>query len=53
LTSDKCKELAEQAKKLIRNDELNPCDIEVVNDQIPDEYQDKFWDDVMEYFDSL
>lgn len=53
LTSDKCKELAEQAKELLRNDELNPCDIEVINNHIPDEYKDEFWEDVMGYFDEL
>lgn len=53
LLSDECKELTKRAEELLQKDELNPCNIEVINNQIPDEYQDEFWDDVMGYFDDL
>ncbi len=47
LVSKECKKLAERAIALLRKDELNPCDIEVINNHIPDEHQDEFWEAVM------
>ena len=53
LASEECKKLTEYAKDLLKKDDLSPCDIEVINDSIPDEYQEEFWENLMEYFDRL
>lgn len=53
LKSDERKKLADKAATLLEKDELNPCDIEAINNEIPDEHQDEFWEDVMGFFDSL
>lgn len=52
-TSEECKKLTEHAKDLIKKDDLNPCDIEVINNDILDEHQEEFWEKIMEYFDRL
>ena len=52
-SSEEYKKLTERAKDLLKKDDLNPCDIEVINNNIPDEYQDEFWEKIMEYFDRL
>jgi hypothetical protein len=52
-TSEECKKLTEYAKYLLKKDDLSPCDIEVINNSIPDEYQEEFWEKIMEYFDRL
>lgn len=52
-TSKECRKLTEYAKDLIKKDDLNPCDIEVINNDIPDEHQEEFWEKIMEYFDML
>lgn len=53
LASEECQKLTETAKDLLKKDDLSPCDIEVINNHIPDEYQEKFWEKIMEYFDKL
>lgn len=50
---EQCKKLTEHAKDLLKKYDLNPCDIEVINNRIPDEHQEKFWEKIMEYFDKL
>jgi hypothetical protein len=63
-SSEECEKLTEYAKDLLKKDDLNPCDIEVINNNIPslvalglaslpDEYQEEFWEKIMEYFDML
>ncbi len=51
--SEQCKKLTQYAKDSIKKDDLNPCDIEVINNDIPDEHQEEFWEKIMEYFDRL
>ena len=53
LTSEECKKLTERAKDLLKKDDLSPCDIEVINNDIPDEHQEEFWEEIMECFDRL
>ena len=48
-----CKKLTEYAKDLLKKDDLSPCDIEVINNDIPDEHREEFWEKIMEYFDKL
>ena len=48
-----CKQLTEYAKDLLKKDDLSPRDIEVINNSIPDGYQEEFWEKIMEYFDRL
>lgn len=50
---EECKKLTEHAKDLIKKDDLSPCDIEVINNSIPDEYREEFWEKIMDYFDEL
>ena len=38
-TYEECKKLTEYAKDLLQKDDLSPCDIEVINNSIPDEHQ--------------
>jgi hypothetical protein len=49
----RCKKLTEYAKDLLKKDDLSPCDIEVINNSIPDEHQEEFWEKIMQYFDRL
>ncbi len=51
LESEECKKLTDNAKYLVSKDDLNPCDIETINNHIPDEYREEFWEKIMEYFD--
>ena len=51
--SEECKKLTEYAKDLLKKDDLSPRDIEVINNSIPDEHQEEFWEKIMEYFDKL
>ena len=51
--SKECKKLTETVEDLIKNDELDPADIEVINSSIPDEHQEEFWDNLMAYYDKL
>jgi hypothetical protein len=53
LASEECRKLSEHAKDLLKKDDLNPSDIEVINSNIPDEHQEEFWENLMEYFDKL
>ena len=52
-TSEECKKLTEYAKDLLKKDDLSPCDVEVINNSIPDGHQEEFWENLMEYFDRL
>lgn len=52
-SSEECKKLTEYVKDLLKKDDLSPCDIEVINNDIPDEHQEVFWERIMEYFDRL
>ena len=51
--SEECRKLTEHAKDLLKKDDLSPCDIEVINNNILDEHRDEFWEKVMEYSDKL
>jgi hypothetical protein len=51
--SEECKKLTDRAKDLLKKDDLSPCDVELINNSIPDEHQEEFWENLMEYFDRL
>src|SRR6476660_3592177 len=37
--SEECKKLTEYSKNLVKKDDLSPCDIEAINNSMPDEHQ--------------
>jgi hypothetical protein len=52
LASKDCVKLTKFAMDMLQRDKLDPCDIECINNQIPDEYQYEFWEAIFVNFQS-